>query len=243
MKYFGSKTRLQSSIVEVIGPNIKTASTVYEPFVGGGNATVALAPIANAAGVKYVASDVNSSMVACLSALARGWVPPQLTKDEYRSLLLAYRSRGKKFAATALEGFALSACAFRGAWATGFCGEEIMLQQIEAGKRMAPLLAGVEFKVSSYHTISPDDGDVVYCDPPYAGTSQVGGVAGFDVDAFWSWADACVDRCAKVFVSESCAPKEWTPVFESVHYNSSTDKDDSINKFRVERIYTRHKVA
>ena len=237
MKYFGGKTKLRDDLVRVIGPSIVGAKRFYEPFVGGGNATVALAPIAKQNGVPYFASDMNASMVACLSAIRDGWIPPNLSREQYRDILLAYRKR-KAFAGTAIEGFALSACSFRGTWASGFCGPLIVGTAIRSAALMVELLCGVHFSVRSYHLFDPSDGDVVYCDPPYAGTNQVGGIAGFDVDAFWSWADGCVERGAKVFVSETCAPTNWTAVFECAHVNTSSPITGKKDK-RVERIFTR----
>lgn len=52
------------------------------------------------------------------------------------------------------------------------------------------------------------DGDVVYCDPPYANTSKY--TVDFDNDAFWQW---CRTRDFPVYVSEYQAPEDFISVF------------------------------
>ena len=48
-------------------------------------------------------------------------------------------------------------------------------------------LSKVEFSQMNYVDYEHEDGDVVYCDPPYANTHNSYGIK-FDHAAFWEWA-------------------------------------------------------
>lgn len=79
-------------------------------------------------------------------------------------------------------------------------------------------LARVQESYGPYTECKHEDGDVVYCDPPYADVSEdCGGYrflkrAGiqFDNAAFWEWA---YSRPYPVFVSEYHAPKNFVPIW------------------------------
>lgn len=67
-----------------------------------------------------------------------------------------------------------------------------------------------------YRNVPLPEGCVVYCDPPYAGTSGYGN-ATFDTDAFWEWAREC-ER--PLFISEYAAPPDFVCVREFSHISS-----------------------
>ena len=76
------------------------------------------------------------------------------------------------------------------------------LRQCEALERLQAL-------ERDYREIQIADGDVVYCDPPYANTQKYNAGA-FDNAAFWEWART---RNFPVFVSEYGAPADFTPIW------------------------------
>ena len=61
---------------------------------------------------------------------------------------------------------------------------------------------------SDYREYVHEEGDVVYCDPPYAGTGGYG--REFDHDAFWQW---CRTRDFPVYVSEYRAPEDFISIW------------------------------
>ncbi len=64
----------------------------------------------------------------------------------------------------------------------------------------------------NYTEFKHEDGDVVYCDPPYANTHQdCYDVNGFDTESFWEWART---RDYTVYVSEYVAPDDFTCIWE-----------------------------
>lgn len=62
----------------------------------------------------------------------------------------------------------------------------------------------------SYEQYEHQDGDVVYCDPPYAGTDGYVWTGEFDTDKFWQWART---REYPVYVSESKAPDDFVAIW------------------------------
>lgn len=62
---------------------------------------------------------------------------------------------------------------------------------------------------SDYREYVHEEGDVVYCDPPYANTSQYN-VGDFDSAAFWQWARS---RDYPVYVSEYHAPEDFVSIW------------------------------
>lgn len=62
---------------------------------------------------------------------------------------------------------------------------------------------------SDYREYVHEEGDVVYCDPPYANTDQYN-VGDFDSVAFWQWARS---RDYPVYVSEYHAPEDFVSIW------------------------------
>lgn len=79
------------------------------------------------------------------------------------------------------------------------------LQSLESlGEEEAPIVVSTDdYRNYVYH-----DGDVVYCDPPYAGTGGYG--REFDNEAFWQW---CRTRDFPVYVSEYQAPEDFISIW------------------------------
>ena len=78
------------------------------------------------------------------------------------------------------------------------------LQSLESLGEEAPIVVSTDdYRNYVYH-----DGDVVYCDPPYAGTEGYG--RGFDNEAFWQW---CRTRDFPVYVSEYRAPEDFISIW------------------------------
>jgi DNA adenine methylase len=52
-------------------------------------------------------------------------------------------------------------------------------------------------------------GTVLYCDPPYCGTTGYKALEPFNSEAFWFWAREHARRGVHVYVSEYQAPAGW----------------------------------
>ena len=78
------------------------------------------------------------------------------------------------------------------------------LVRLERLEKEAPIVVSTD----DYRNYVYQDGDVVYCDPPYEGTSGYG--REFDHEAFWQW---CRTRDFPVYVSEYRAPEDFISVW------------------------------
>ena len=94
---------------------------------------------------------------------------------------------------------------------SGACLERIQsLQSLESLERLQSLEkeALIVMSTDDYRNYVYQDGDVVYCDPPYEGTSGYG--REFDHEAFWQW---CRTRDFPVYVSEYRAPEDFISIW------------------------------
>lgn len=92
------------------------------------------------------------------------------------------------------------------------CRLECRLENLESLERLQGI-EGAEQKLvvssNDYRELEYREGDVVYCDPPYAGHDQYSS-GSFDSAAFWEWARTME---FPVYVSEYAAPDDFAEVF------------------------------
>ena len=108
------------------------------------------------------------------------------------------------------------------------------LQSLESLQRLERLqrLQRVTFTSMSYDKLDIPDGAVVYCDPPYKGTTCDGYVGGFDHSKFYDWCEELSKRCL-VFISEYDMPSDrFECVLEIKKQNlySSTAKKQGVER-------------
>lgn len=238
MRYMGGKSRLAKSIRDVVISRVEsTRVTYWEPFVGGCGSFEVIAPEFERA----VGSDTHEDLILMWQAVSKGWNPPtEVTPEKYALL------RDAAIPA-AIRGFVGFGGSFGGKWFGGYAkggytstGEprnhlaESARNVLKTQQKLSE--CNVEFRNVPYTEITPEPGDVVYCDPPYAGTTEYNS-SGFDSDAFWTWCDGLVDQGVQVFVSEYTAPDHWTEVFRK-ELLSSTDRAENRKK-AVDRLFTR----
>lgn len=229
MKYMGSKARHARELLAIVLADRKPEQWYVEPFVGGAN-------MIDKVDGNRIGADFNP-WVACLwQSVADGWVPPDVvTEDEYKA---AQRERCVD-ARTAFIGFACSYGAkFFGGYARGKNAAGGWRNYADEAKRAMLKtqvnIKGVKFHHSSYDNLAIPDQSIIYCDPPYAGTTGYA-TGAFDHAKFWQW---CRDRVRdghKVFVSEYTAPDDWVSVWEK-RVNNTLTKDTGSKK-GIERLF------
>lgn len=229
MKYMGSKARFKNQILQ----HIPTHGACYiEPFAGGMNMIDGVCD----ADVR-IANDFNKYLISMFQALDFGWVPKKITKEEYLNLK---NLNGPDY----LIGWAGVACSYSGKWFCGFAGDvmtkgglrDYQQEAINNALKQIAKLRGVVFRSGSYDEIMIPDGSVVYCDPPYAGTT--GYKDCFDNNKFWSWARG-ISKNNQVFISEYRAPEDFKCILE-IHTKSSLSANGSSggSKLSVEKLFT-----
>lgn len=79
---------------------------------------------------------------------------------------------------------------------------------------------------------------VIYCDPPYQGTTKYETDA-FDYNAFWNWCRK-ISQNNFVFISEYHAPDDFGCIWSKEHLaNFDCNRgDDTSKKIRVEKLFT-----
>ena len=82
------------------------------------------------------------------------------------------------------------------------------LERLERLERLESQNVQIVASADDYCNYVYQDGDVVYCDPPYANTYKY--TVDFDNEAFWQW---CRTRDFPVYVSEYRAPEDFISVW------------------------------
>lgn len=223
MRYLGGKHRIAKWLRQQITP-LRRNRRLIEPFCGGMSATVAIQP--------DLACDASVPLISLIHACRNGWEPPtDLSESEYQYAKTLPPENP-------LHGFAAFCCSFGGKYWGGYAreagrnfakqGKNALLRKIEATR-------GVEFQLMSFEQLQPGSGDLVYCDPPYGGTTMGYSTPVWNPEAFWSWARESAARGAILLVSEFSAP-EGVAVLAQIE--SSTDlRTKNRNQQTTEKLF------
>lgn len=226
MQYMGSKNRISKEILEIILKGRKKYQWYVEPFCGGCNA------IDKVDGLR-MANDYNDYLISLWKALQRGWIPPtEISKELYTDIRL-----NKDMYPRELVCFVGFLCAFGGKWFGGYAknskgdnyaerGSRVLLKQIKK-------LVNVKFFSGSYDDLIYPYQSIIYCDPPYEGTTKY--KDDFDHKKFWQWVRDMTIKGHKVFVSEYNAPEDFECVWEKEVKTVLNKNTQSAN--RIEKLF------
>jgi DNA adenine methylase len=202
MQYFGGKQRIAKQLAEIMNPIAVERGCYVEPFIGGASV------MAHIAEPFRIASDANVSLVTMWRRLSEGWEPPDNVSEADYARVSAVRDPGDPL--TAFVGFG---CSFAGKWFGGYArdgrGRNYASNAASSLKRKLRSLKNVAWTHGCYQTVRYPNGCVIYCDPPYQGTTQYGAVDPFDFSAFWDFCRRMSRRGHVVFVSEYAAPPDF----------------------------------
>lgn len=221
MQYLGGKSRIAAALAAQITDRRSGRSTYVEPFLGAGSVALRVAPTFE----RVIVADVVPDLVLLWQAAVGGWVPPEnLTEDDYQALRHA--------APSALRGFAGFPCSFGGKWFGGYArdpkgGRNFAASASRSVVKRGRALAGADVRLADYRALGAEIGadSVVYCDPPYAGTTAyAANVEAFDSEEFWKTARNWTRRGALVLVSEYAAPADWIEVWSGTPRTSIAGK-------------------
>ena len=207
MRYLGGKSKIRKELSKFLESVRTEGQTYFEPFCGGGWVLQEMSG-------ERIASDGNKALISMYQALQEGWIPPDfVSEDEWRKW-----RQTKEVAAEPMMAFTRFGCGFGGDWNGGYARSEGKSCYAATSKRsllkQLPLIQEVEFVQGLYQEHSPER-MLVYCDPPYANTTQYGAFDGFDHVEFW---DKVREWCLSntVVVSEYEAPEDFVCVREFV---------------------------
>lgn len=181
----------------------------WEPFCGGANIVQFIR-----APKGIVASDFNAWLALMWQQVQAGWIPPDCVTEE---TYYWYRANKPMTPETAFIGFG---CAFGGDWFKGYARHKKGTTDPYCFPREA--WDSIKRKLANFQTDPPiqfrrmdflqeaspwDEPAVVYCDPPYAQTTQYLAAKGFNSRYFWERCRYLARQGNTVFVSEYNGPE------------------------------------
>ena len=180
----GSKNRIAKHILPIVLRGRVEGQYYVEPFVGGAN-------MIDKVDGPRIGGDYNEFIAEMWKALEGGWKPADnFTKFDYVA------ARDGRIVDKAVVGWLGVNCSYSGKWFAGFAGKTntkkgIRDYQKEAHRNtmaQVPNIKGVTFVHSSYEALDIPDNSIIYCDPPYRGTT--GYKDNFNHAEFWEWCRA-----------------------------------------------------
>lgn len=195
MRYLGGKFRIRRWVADVVAQY--PGRWVWEPFCGGLNSAAAHdRPV--------LCSDASEPLIALYRAVAAGWDPPQfVSREEF------YLAKSLPVS-DPMHGFCAFGCSFGGSYFGGYAANDQINDYAGASRRAVLRDVGAikdrggMFGCFDFCSVEPEPLDaVIYCDPPYFGTTGYG--VDFDRELFLErcrqWA-----RYTTVLVSEFDLP-------------------------------------
>ena len=204
MKYLGGKFRISKHIMPIILKNREEGQYYVEPFVGASHC------ISRAKGPR-IGNDLDKNIIILFEALQNGWIPPKIVTR-------AMYDKAKKTKPSPLKSFIGYACSFGGKWFGGYAVDSsgrrnYALEGHKSLMKQRASIMGVKYVSGSYDVLDIPPNSIIYCDPPYKGTTKYK-TASFDHDKFWQW---CRDKTIEghsVFISEYQAPEDFESIWE-----------------------------
>lgn len=217
----GSKSRHSSQILNVVAERERLGNrTFVEPFVGGAN-------VLDKLDSPRLGADTNQYLIAMWQSVASGWLPRDDYTEEQYMYVKSHRDEDPTL--TGYFGFALSyGGKWFGGWRRDSQGKRNYVQEAYRNAiKQFPKLIGVDFVCSDYRHLDIPPSSVIYCDPPYLGTTNYGD--SINHDEFWKWCESKVRDGHSVYVSEYTAPDRWKTIWEK-KVSSSLTKDTGSKK-------------
>jgi DNA adenine methylase len=180
MAYVGGKATGASHILRVLNDPAFDGMDYVEPFVGYAHVLRRVERKRS-----YVASDANPLLVRLLNAVQRGTPLPRISEGEYERLR---RSGGATLRhAVAAFTYSYNGKEWGGYTTTDAAGtRDYPAERLRYYERLRAnaVFRRTTLRCAPYEELRPR-GALIYCDPPYRGTTGYGGRP-FDHAAFWA---------------------------------------------------------
>lgn len=239
MKYMGSKARLAKDLAPLINDLIERyeINTYVEPFVGGANM------MEHIVCENRVGSDSNRYLISLWESLKDGWVPPE---EIDRDLYLDIKQNKDKYdeATVAVAGFCST---YNAKWFGGYAGivktkqgtvRNYYDESVRNILKQVDKVRDVEFLNADYSEFSHLENSLIYCDPPYQGTTQYGASEKFHYERFWDWVRNLSEKNI-VLVSEYNAPEDFVTIYEK---QLTTTLDKNSRKKDTEKLFVHERL-
>ena len=162
--------------------------------------------------LKYKAGDTNESVIMMWNEAKKGWKPPtHITETKYNTLKTSKDS--------ALKGYAGHQYSFGGQYFKGYApkyGGVLKNSQtvIDKISNIGSIMdkSNTTFSYGDYTQYSNLKNYIIYCDPPYIGTTQQTYKNSFDSNSFYNWCRKMSEDNI-IFTSEYKAPKDFEEIW------------------------------
>lgn len=237
MKYMGSKNRIAKHILPIILKDRKEGQWYVEPFVGGAN-------MIDKVDGNRIGSDINSYLIEFWNQLKNGWIPPVHTSLEEYYLLKQNKDDDPKM--TLWAGIC---CSYGGKWFGGWINDYKENRRLKNGRlpnhqtesrnsilKQLKKIKDVDFVFSGYDKLIIPNNSLIYCDPPYEGTTSY--KDGFNHEDFWQWCRNMKKLGHTIFISEYNAPEDFVCV-KTIETNTQLGNGcNTGNQIKIEKLFT-----
>lgn len=227
MKYMGSKNRIAKEILPIMLKERGNRVWV-EPFVGGGN-------LIDKVGGERIGSDINRYVIDALVAI-RDKVN-DLPKNNKEFTELNYKSlrQNDEYKYKGYAGFAFS---YGGKWLGGWRRDkdnerDYVNESYKNALLQSKFLQGVELFNTDYRDLKIPKNSIIYCDPPYKGTTKYKN--DFNHTLFWDWCRKKTKEGHIIFISEYDAPDDFECIWQKEIVSSLTKNTGS--KKAIEKLF------
>lgn len=224
----GSKNRIAKHILPIMLAERTPNQWWVEPFVGGANLIDKVSGKRIGADINHYLIDALITIRDCVLDLPK--TNSEFTEEDYKQLRKSDDYKYKGYA-----GFALS---YSGKWLGGWRRDRLgkrdyVNESYKNALKQSPLLQGVRLVNESYLDLQIPENSLIYCDPPYEGTTKY--KDDFNHDIFWDWCRTQTKSGHTVFISEYNAPEDFVCVWQKEIVSSLTK--DTGSKKAVEKLF------
>jgi len=221
MKFMGSKARIAKHIIPIM-ESYRDGRPWVEPFVGGGNSIDKI-------GGEAFGFDNNPDVISALSSIRDSVSELPKNNKEFSERDYKIAKKNLDYPHRSYIGFS---CSYGGKWFGGWCRDSLnkrdyVNESYRNSLAQSTRLQNIELCCSEYYSLSLPNSSLIYCDPPYKGTTGYHNT--FDSDFFWNWCRGMHKAGHTVFVSEYEAPNDFECVWKK-GLASSLTKDTGSKK-------------
>ncbi len=228
MKYMGSKNRIAKDILPIMLKQREKEQWWVEPFVGGAN-------MIDKVKGNRMGADNNELLICALLNIQHD--TDILPKNNIEFTEQDYKDRAKNH--LQIKGFAAFAYSYSGKFWGGWCRDktgkrDYVKEAYNNAIKQSLLLDDVVFKYSDYNMLDIPNNSIIYCDPPYNGTTRYKDK--FNHKAFWEWCRKKKAEGHTIFISEYNAPDDFKCIWKKEICSSLTNNTGS--KKGIEKLFT-----
>ena len=198
----GSKNRIAKYILPIILKDRKPNQPYVEPFVGGFN-------LIDKVDGPRIAGDSNEYLITLFKAIQNGFIPPDSVS------LAEYKQASALREVNPLTAFIGFGCSYSGKWFGGYArgttnrgirrnycleSKNNILNQVKG-------LKGIEIHNCNYTELPIPENSLIYCDPPYKGTT--GYKDKFNHEDFYIWCREMKAKGHSIYISEYTMPDDF----------------------------------